>query len=184
MNPSDAESALFSDVLSCSGDFPAAFSELAPESGTVPRAVARAESTLHSIALIEDSHADEPEDSVRDLALQRVDAKLNLVLDLLGKLARRGADALPLQSLRWSRLGVALQQPFGTVEAERGFLLLQPAAWLPQPLELPVECLAMAAGEHGEHVLYLRFSPCPPALEAAIERHLFRIHRREIAARR
>jgi hypothetical protein len=184
MNPTDANAQLFADALSCSGEFPAAFSELAPESVTPARALARAEATLHSIALIEDSHAEDHDESGKDLALQRVDAKLNLVLDLLGKLARRGADALPLRTLRWSRLGVALHQPFGTAAADRGFLLIQPVGWLPQPLELPVECLASEPAEQGEQVLFLRFSPCPPSLESAIERLLFRIHRREIAVSR
>jgi hypothetical protein len=184
MSPADAQAELFTEVLTCTGDFPAAFSERAPEAGTAARAIAQAEATLHSIALIEDSQSEEPDDSSRDHALQRVEAKLNLVLDMLGALARRGSDVLPLQPLRWSRLGVALRQPFDKAGPEHGFLLIQPVPWLPQPLELPVECLAAEPAEHGQQELYLRFSPCPMALESAIERHLFRLHRREIAARR
>jgi hypothetical protein len=182
MSPAEAEQQLFADALTCSGDFPAAFSPIAPESGTAERAAARSEAALHSIALIEDTQPDElDEHGSTELALQRVEAKLNLILDLLGKLARRGGDTLPLRAMRWSRRGVALQQPFGTAEAASGFLLIQAVGWLPQPLELPVECLASAATENGETLLYLRFAPRPPSLEAAIERHLFRLHRRQIA---
>jgi hypothetical protein len=31
---------------------------------------------------------------------------------------------------------------------------------------------------------WLRFDPLPPALEALLERHLFRLHRRAVAERR
>lgn len=185
MSPTDAEQLLFADALTFSSEFPAAYSALAPESGTVERALSRSEATLHSIAMIEDTQVDEPDEHHgTDLALQRVEAKLNLILELLGKLARRGADSLPLQAMRWSRRGVALQAPFGTADHPRGFLLIQAVTWLPQPLELPVERLASDPGANGEQVIYLRFAPRPPSLEAAIERHLFRLHRRQIAISR
>ncbi len=176
----DPEATLFAEALACTVELPAAFCERAAEAATVERAIARAEATLHSIALIEDGHAEEADEAGgRDQALQRIDAKLNLILEMLGRLARRGSDPLPLIRMRWSRHGVALQPPFGTVATERGFLLLQPVDWLPQQIELPVQRLA-ADGD----LLYLRFDPLPLDLEAAIERHLFRLHRRQIAAAR
>lgn len=186
MSPTDADQLLFADALTFCSEFPAAYSAVAPESGSVERALSRSEATLHSIAMIEDTQVDEPDDHHgTDVALQRVEAKLNLILELLGKLARRGADALPLRPMRWSRRGVALHQPFGTADDPSGFLLIQAVSWLPQPLELPVERLASdPASGNGEQILYLRFAPRPPALEAAIERHLFRLHRRQIAITR
>ena len=184
-DPTDAESMLFGDALACSVDLPAVYTAHAPEAGTVERAISKAESMLHAIARIEDSHGDEIDDSNgKDIALQRVEAKLDVLIDLVGKLARRGAEVLPLRRLRWSRRGVELHQPFETVAVERGFLLLQAVDWLPQPLELPVEQLASATDADGDQRIYLQFQPLPPGLESAIERHLFRLHRRQIAISR
>lgn len=177
-----AESRLFDEVLACRVDLPAAFVRQAPESGTVERAIARTEALLHAIARIEDSHGeDSDEGSGKDLALQRVEAKLDLMLELLGKIARRGMDALPLLPLRWSRHGVELLQPVGALEFDRGFLLLQATDWLPSPLELPVKWLAGLSSSDGRQRALLQFDPLPSGLEAAIERHLFRLHRRQIA---
>ncbi|WP_267119406.1 PilZ domain-containing protein, partial [Xanthomonas sacchari] len=57
---------------------------------------------------------------------------------------------------------------------------LQPSDWLPDHLELPVRVLAEAATA-GVVQLWLRFETQPPGLEEALERHLFRLHRRQIA---
>jgi hypothetical protein len=48
---------------------------------------------------------------------------------------------------------------------------------------LPVEVVA-CGNESGQSWLWLRLSPRPRALESAIERHLFRLHRRAIAGAR
>src|SRR5690606_34409591 len=47
----ETEQTLFGDALACHVDLPATFCERASESGTTERAIARAQSTLHSIAL-------------------------------------------------------------------------------------------------------------------------------------
>ena len=46
------------------------------------------------------------------------------------------------------------------------------------------ELLAEAATGAGAHFLWLRFEPMSDALEMALERHLFRLHRRQIAQAR
>ncbi|NUS39217.1 MAG: PilZ domain-containing protein, partial [Lysobacter sp.] len=64
-----------------------------------------------------------------------------------------------------------------------GWLRLQPSDALPQALRLPVRVLACEDSADGPR-LWLRFEGLSPALSAALERHLFRVHRREIAERR
>ena len=54
---------------------------------------------------------------------------------------------------------------------------------VPDSLELPATVLATASAE-GRRWLWLRFADLPPGLEDALERQLFRMHRREVAARR
>lgn len=178
-----AEQALFGDALTGRYDVPAALRSNAPDAGTVARAIEHAETTLRSLALIEDSPHEETDEHGKDLALQRVDAKLNLVLETLAGLLRRERSDLPMQPLRWSRFGAELLHPSDEPPAQ-GFLLLQPLGWLPQRLELPVVCLAQRKEPDGGCRVWLRFSPQPPSLEQALERHLFRLHRRQIAQRK
>lgn len=179
-----AERSLFGDALTCIYDVPAALRSNAPDSATLERATEHAETVLRSLALIEDSpHEDTDEHGGKEPALQRIDAKLNLVLETLAGLLRRERSELPMQRLRWSRFGAELLHPSSEPPA-RGFLLLQPLAWLPQRLELPVVCLAQRSEGDGGCRVWLRFDPQPPSLEQALERHLFRLHRRQIAQRK
>ena len=61
---------------------------------------------------------------------------------------------------------------------------LQPCDWLPDHIDLPVVIVAEAANGAGAHYLWLRFEGLSDALEMALERHLFRLHRRQIAEAR
>jgi hypothetical protein len=179
----DAERTLFADALTCTYDVPAALRSNAPDSVSLERATEHAETVLRSLALIEDSpHEEADEHGGKEPALQRLDAKLNLVLETLAGLLRRERGELPMQRLRLSRFGAELLHP-SSDPPPRGFLLLQPLGWLPQRLELPVVCLAQRAEAAGCRV-WLRFEPQPPSLEQALERHLFRLHRRQIALRK
>ena len=58
---------------------------------------------------------------------------------------------------------------------------LQPADWLPDHIELPVQVLGEAASGNGGLYLWLRLQSTGEALDTALERHLFRLHRRQIA---
>lgn len=178
-----ARTQLFGDALACHTDMPAAYRSRAPQSESVERALAHAELVLRSLALIEDTVHEESDDKARDLGLLRVEAKLNLVLETLASILRSQRSELPLQGVIWSRHGAELVFPDRDPPAQ-GFLLLQPLAWVPQRLELPVRLLA-AEPQAGEGTrVWLRFDPQPASLESALEKHLFRLHRRQLAARK
>ena len=175
---------LFGDALTCATDVPVALRTLAPDSGTVERALDQSETILRSLALIEDSpHEDRDEHGPKDVTLHRVEAKLNLVLETLASILRRDRSDLPMQRIRWSRHGVEMAHGESKPPA-KGFLLIQPLVWLPQRLELPVVSLAHKALESGGCRAWLRFEPLTPNLKQALERHLFRLHRRDLAARK
>lgn len=174
-----AESALFDETLSCELDLPADF--LRGSSAVRP---ALAEQLLRSVALVEDNRGeDKDERGETSAAQQRIEARLDLVLVLIGRLVRQQGDALPLRPLRWSRRGIRLQlgprsaAPIGS----QGVVRLQPSDWLPDHVDLPVEVLAEAADGGGGHFLWLRFAGLGDGLEMALERHLFRLHRRQVA---
>lgn len=175
-----AESGLFGDVLACDGVLPACFLP-----GGQAR-TAQAESMLLGLAQVEDLRSDEPGEEKRGelpILAQRLDAKLDLVLLLLGRLVRQGNPALPATPLRWSIRGLRLQLPAGTdlpAVDSAGAVRLQPVDWLPDDLELPVIVSATAQDADASWA-WLRFPALPQGLEDAMGRHLFRMHRRQVA---
>ena len=181
--PSDihhpAESELFDETLSCELALPAEF-----RLGSAVIRPGSAETLLRSVALVEDARADDSHDERGDSPqLQRVEAKLDLAMVLLGRLVRHSTPELDLRPLRWSRRGIRLElgARTGAAAGSLGVIRLQPCDWLPDHIDLPVSILAEAASGAGSCFLWLRFEPMSDGLEMALERHLFRLHRRQVA---
>lgn len=175
-----AETELFNDTLSCELSLPAVF-----EANAKVRRPGSAEMLLRSIALVEDArNADDGSDDRNDnsLQLQRLEARLDLTLVLLGRLLQRESPAAGPVALRWSRHGLRLQrdQLASIAPGTPGIVSLQPAEWLPDAIELPVVVIAEADTGQGPQ-LWLRLETQNEALLAAVERHLFRLHRKQIA---
>jgi len=173
-----AEAALFDDILSHEARLPAAF---------VPGGAGRlshAESLLHNLALIEDSGCEDSQ-SERDEATpfrQRLEAKFDLNLLMLGRLLEQARAPLPACEVRWSVRGARLEQPAssGLSHGTEGVLRIQPCEWLPDLLELPARVMDAEAGGR----VWLSFPDFSPNMNDALERHLFRQHRRQIALSR
>ncbi|MDX5517059.1 PilZ domain-containing protein [Stenotrophomonas sp. RG-453] len=178
-----AESELFDETLSCEVALPAEF-----RIGSAVIRPGTAETLLRSVALVEDARSDDGHDDRSDatLQVQRLEAKLDLVMVLLGRLVRQSVQDLPLRPLRWSRRGIRLEQGSrsGAAPGSMGVIRLQPCDWLPDHIDLPVVIVAEAANGSGAHYLWLSFEGLSDALEMALERHLFRLHRRQIAEAR
>ncbi|WP_261997549.1 PilZ domain-containing protein [Stenotrophomonas sp. Ste96] len=178
-----AESELFDETLSCEVALPAEF-----RIGSAVIRPGTAETLLRSVALVEDARGDDGHDDRSDatLQVQRLEAKLDLIMVLLGRLVRQSAQDLPLRPLRWSRRGIRLEQGSrsGAAPGSMGVIRLRPCDWLPDHIDLPVVIVAEAANGSGAHYLWLRFEGLSDALEMALERHLFRLHRRQIAEAR
>ncbi|MBB3805103.1 hypothetical protein FHT03_001782 [Xanthomonas arboricola] len=172
-----AEAELFADMLSCELRLPAGF-----RAGGDAGAHSAAETLLRSLGQVEDLRSEETSEDRGDLPLlvQRMDAKLDLMLALIGRLVRQGDSGLIQNLVHWSvrgiRLNCATPHPPGTV----GSVCLQPSDWLPELVQLPAEVLASASDGHDQW-LWLRFAPISAGLQDALERHLFRLHRRQIA---
>jgi hypothetical protein len=187
LRPSDihhpAESELFDETLSCEVALPAEF-----RLGSAVIRPGSAETLLRSVALVEDARSDDGHDDRGESTaqLQRLEAKLDLTMVLLGRLVRQSAEDLDLRPLRWSRRGIRLEQGgrTGATPGSLGVIRLQPCDWLPDHIDLPVAVLAEAASGAGSFFLWLRFEPMSDALEMALERHLFRLHRRQVAESR
>lgn len=178
-----AETELFGDALTCEAALPVEFLHDGQRS-LPPQA---AETLLRSLAVAEDARVEDADERGEpSQAMQRLEAKVDLLLNLLGKLARQRDGALPLRALRWSHLGLRIDaaQSFGVHSGDTGLVRVEPAAWLSDHIELPARVLAASTTADGVHHLWLRFDPTGPGLADALERHLFRLHRRQIAEAR
>ncbi len=174
-----AEFELFGAALTCETLLPVRF-----EIGERPVMQQQSEALLHGLAVAEDSRGEDVEDrSEIPLSMQRLESKLDLIINLLGKLARQGAGGMPVHPLRWSHLGLRLDlpQPSEAKVGDPGVLMLQPVAWLSDHIELPSKIMASSIGDDGTQHLWLRFGQLSAGLEDALERHLFRLHRRQVA---
>ncbi|WAW85267.1 PilZ domain-containing protein [Xanthomonas citri pv. malvacearum] len=172
-----ADAELFADTLSCQLQLPDGF-----RAGSDAGAQSAAETLLRSLGQVEDLRSEETGEDRGELPLlvQRMDAKLDLMLALIDRLVRQGDSGLSQGMVHWSvrgiRLSCATSHPPGTT----GSVCLQPSDWLPELVQLPATVLANASDGH-DVWLWLRFAPLAPGLQDALERHLFRLHRRQIA---
>lgn len=174
-----AEALLFGDTLACDELRPAAF--LPRPRRADPALAASGEALLRTLAVVEDGpRAEEPD--AGDHALHRIEAKLDLLTTLVAGLGRHDDDD-PACSLRWSARGACLVLADPPAPGSSGLFRVRPADWLPSALLLPATEIAREADAEGVRS-WLRFDALPPMLEAALERHLFRIHRRAIAESR
>lgn len=182
MNREAAEAALFGDTLSCEETQRAAFVAQAVDATLAEALCLRAETNLHAIAVIEDTGGEE-DDAPLSPVLRRIEARLELMMTLLGA-ALRPERADPLQPLRWSAMGARLRATGPVDEGRTGLFRIQATPWLPEPLELPAEVVACRPDPGPDAGLWLRFAPLGEGVRSALERHLFRQHRRAIAVQR
>jgi hypothetical protein len=148
-------------------------------------ALARAETLMRALALLDEARADEAESPDGDPALRRLESKVDLLVGMVGALLQRDQAADPMRMLHWSARGamVELGDDEAPAAGDARVLRLQPSDTLPEALLLPAHVLAVETTDAGIRA-WLRFDPLPPALEALLERHLFRLHRRAVAERR
>ncbi len=181
----EAREILFGDVLACDEMRPAAF---VPGSAAPPSSGAHGEALLRALAVIEDgaraeAYANSEPEQPGDHAMHRMEAKLDLLTLLVAGISARD-DADPPRPLRWSARGARIAIDGPVPPGTGGHFRVRPGDWLPTPLLLPATVIARDTDERGGARAWLRFDPMPAALQAALERHLFRIHRRSIAESR
>lgn len=152
---------------------------MAVQDGPLPvGAFEESEALFRDLAMVDDRRSDDGDAAPAvDAGLRRVEAKLDLTLRLLAR-ALPGLAVPPLTQVRLGLRGVRLDGP-GPEPAGVAVLRWQPAEWMPLPLLLPVR----AAGRSAD-ASWWAFDALPVSLAEALERHVFRLHRRMLAARR
>lgn len=173
MDDRQAEAALFGEALAL--DAPLRL-ELRP-GPPAPGARDAAERLLRDLAMIEDRRTDEADGSgAPDPALRRLEAKLDLTLQLLAAALPQLSGPAP-QLVRIGSRGLRVATNPALPDA--AVLRWQPGEGLPLCLELPLTRLARDATHD-----WWAFDALPEALDDALARHLFRLHRREVANQR
>lgn len=175
---------LFDDVLVCEEIRPAAFLPASVDAGQSRAQSLQAEALLRALSIVEDSGRHEEADPHVDVAFRRLEAKVDLLTALIAGFASGQAmDAT--RPLRWSARGARLVTDTAPPLLTQGLFRVQPAEWLPSPLVLPATVVAIEPDPRsGLQALWLRFDGLGSGLEAALERQLFRVHRRAVAESR
>ena len=179
MDPSLAEQHLFADILCNELRLPLMLD------AHPPAAASGSELRLRAVAMVEDNRNDEGEErSDNSPVLHRLEAKLDLVLALCASLVTRQGSALRDVPVQWSARGLRVDWPHDAADINPPqAVTMQVADWLPDPIQLPVQLLARQPIDGGSR-LWLAFHDLGDGLQAALERHVFRLHRRQVASHR
>lgn len=156
-----------------------------------PERAAELESTnlavLQSVAALETGVSTRLRDEQPELyhELERLNARLDLLLDLVGRLASPASQQLnarpaviAVENLRF-RLEPGEPRPAGN-----GVLCLSLHAAVPQPLSLAGRITRLVEDAAGASWAEFRPAPMSETLREAFDQHVFRHHRRMIAERR
>jgi hypothetical protein len=130
-------------------------------------------------------HAEKKVDEEHELAedLQRVEFKVNVLIQLVARLLNRDSDLPPVRSLRLHAHGLEWLLENEDVLPGVGIVSLHVSRHFPQPLLLP----GRIAGKHSDaEGTWLRFvfEGLTPSVIELLERLVFRHHRRLVAGTR
>jgi hypothetical protein len=136
--------------------------------------------TLQVCAAIEEHGAVEKQDdkSPNSADLQRLEVKMNLVLDVLGQILAASVPRPPQTSIRFNALGATwrMRPPYPQPQAE-GLLEIYLRDCIAQLLTL----IARVSSVTPDGVVKARLSPPGEATADLIEKLAFRRHRRQVA---
>ncbi len=135
---------------------------------------------LAAVATLDEAYAHPDTGGSEDAEIERLNQKIDLVLDLLATLVHSLRPQTPQIPILLSKEGLAWPQTFADIAVGRYVtvdLELHPSA--PQRLIWAAEVVAHQDGE-----VCAKFLTPPDALDAALERYVFRRHRRSVAGAR
>jgi len=146
---------------------------------SLARLAERNVAAMASIAALEERRAEAEDDGPVMQELARLDAKLNALVDLVGRALQPAGSLPPRSRVRFNALGIVV--PAELLPAGRSLCVrLHPEACPGLVLELP----ATLERALDEGQAFLAFEPLGEAHAAALERLVFRTHRRKIAEAR
>lgn len=184
MTPAEADGVLFDGTTHCDEELPLEWST-AP--GVRPELQADANTgVLKVLSLLEEHIPDHKDDAApqRESELARIDAKLDLLLGVVGRLLAIHQAPPAAAAIHFSCRGLVWSgAPPAVREGARGRVLVHLHPAIPQPLEFAAAVLAVDDATAPRRA-WIGFDPLPPGLSALLERHTFRRHRRAVAGLR
>ena len=183
MTPAVADGLLFDGTTHCAEVLPLDWIIGAPTQPEVLQE--RNAAVLRVLARLEEhpgahEHADDK--AHHDGELPRLEAKLDLVLEMVGLVLALHRPPPPTFALRLSARGLVWSGAPVLETGDRGRVLLHLHPAVPQPLELGAEVVAV--DESAPRRAWLRFDTLPEVLATELERYTFRRHRRAVAGLR
>lgn len=135
---------------------------------------------LTAVSLLEEHHQLAEEPTQTELELHRIHHKLDLLLELIGSFMQLQAPRPAAVALRLSWHGVSWEIGSGDPSpGSVGLVELHLNPVMPLPLRWPARIVAVSATE-----VSAEFSAVPEFCQVALERHVFKRHRREVAETR
>ncbi|HUO81183.1 MAG TPA: PilZ domain-containing protein [Steroidobacteraceae bacterium] len=130
-------------------------------------------------------HQEKKSDDEPELAedLQRLEFKVNVLIQLVARLLNRGASLPPVRHLRFHAQGLEWRLDDEEVQPGVGLVHLHVSRYFPQPLVLPGRILGAHDDDEGRWARFA-FEGLSPAVVDLIERMIFRHHRRLVAGTR
>lgn len=168
----------FEQHLACEGEWHVDCAPLAwpVDARTAAAYIEKNLSVLATIAVLEDRRSDNVDDDNPVMQeMQRLDAKLNALIDIVNRLLVPIALP-PRQSLRFNAIGALVPASFAT-DNEALLLRIRFDASPGLLLELPARCVRQFADGRQ----FVLFEQTSDALREGLERLVFRHHRRKVA---
>lgn len=156
---------------------------LPDEPGDLQRAAMRERnlSVLATLAVFSERRSEAADDeSPLGQDMQRLDSKLNVLMAMLDQLLQRDTPLPPRVRVSFNALGALLPAALWPAGQQRALLRLR----FDGCLALPLELVAQRAQERDADHIFVSFQGLDEATCDAIERLVFRHHRRKVAERR
>lgn len=112
--------------------------------------------------------------------MQRLDSKLNVLMAMLDQLLQRDAQLPPRVRVSFNAIGALLPKSLWPAAQEHALVRLHFDGCLALPLELAAQVVQERDADH----IFVAFESMDEATCDAIERLVFRHHRRKVAERR
>jgi hypothetical protein len=161
--------------------------ERLPEGATLGAILLEGQQVLVADASLDEQrpHQEKKSEEEPELAedLQRLEFKVNVLIQLVARLLNRGASLPPVRSVRIHAQGLEWRIDDEEVQPGPGLVHLHVSRHFPQPLVLPGRILDVRADEEGRWVGFA-FESLSPLVIDLVERMIFRHHRRLVAGTR
>lgn len=164
--------------------FPLCWEAVLDEPGTMEhlRRVTANEETLRAIGLFEELHLEVSEDHDRSSDIQRMESKINIVLDLVVIMARQSLDLPPALPTRLAATFIEWQSTTQLNDGQPLMVQVYLSPKYPRPIHLVGT--AESAPSEGIYNCRVNFVSAGEVQQALLEKYIFRQHRRQVAFER